>query len=142
MKLLLVSLVVLVCVACAGCTAPETPASAPVAVPDLTGNWTGSPQGYIEGIGYIGSSGTIAMRITGQQGRIFNGTISIVEANGSISTRYIAGAIGRDNRSFTVVQSDTGYDIGTIVSDNEIELVYVSDKDPVKVVIDSFVRSA
>ena len=142
MKLLLVSLVVLVCVACAGCTAPETPASAPAAVPDLTGNWTGSPQGYIEGIGYIGSSGTIAMRITGQQGRIFNGTISIVEANGSISTRYIAGAIGRDNRSFTVVQSDTGYDIGTIVSDNEIELVYVSDKDPVKVVIDSFVRSA
>jgi len=40
------------------------------------------------------------------------------------------------------VQSDTGYDLGTVVSDDEIELVYVSDADPATVVIDSFTRSA
>ena len=142
MKLLPVTLLLILCIACAGCTAPETPSSAAAAVPDLTGNWTGSPHGYIDGIGYIGSSGTIAMQVTGQQGRIFNGTIAIVEADGSVSTRHIAGAIGRDGRSFTLVQSDTGYDFGTIVSGNEIEFVYVSDKEPAKVVIDSFVRSS
>jgi len=142
MKLLPVSLLIFGLALCAGCTAPGTSSTAAATIPDITGNWTGSPQGYIEGIGYIGSSGTISMQVTGQQGRIFNGTMSIVEANGSVSTRQIAGAIGRDGKSITLVQSDTGYDLGTIVSDSEIEIVYVSDEEPATVVIDSFVRSA
>jgi hypothetical protein len=142
MRLLLVPLLLFGLAACAGCTAPGTASPAAATIPDLTGNWTGSPQGYIEGIGYIGSSGTIGLQVTGQHGRIFTGNMSIVEANGSVTTREVAGAISRDGTSFTLVQSDTGYDLGTVVSDDEIELVYVSDADPATVVIDSFKRSA
>ena len=142
MKLLPVLALVLCCALCAGCTAPAATAPAAAPVPDLTGNWTGSLQGYIEGTGYIAGNGTLVLQVTGQQGRVFNGTLSIVEANGSISTRRIAGAISRDGKGFTLVQSDTGYDLGTIVSDREIEFVYLSDEDPAKVVIDSFTKDA
>lgn len=139
MKPLLVLALVLCSAICAGCTAPA--ATAP-AIPNLTGNWTGSPQGYIEGTGYIAGNGTLFLQVTGQQGRVFNGSLSIVEANGSILTRRIAGAISRDGKGFALVQSDTGYDLGTIVSDREIEFVYISDRDPAKVVIDSFAKDA
>ena len=140
MKLLIVPLLILSLAVCAGCTAPGTAPAA--AAPDLTGNWTGSPQGYSEGTGYVGSNNTLALQVTGQEGRIFSGTLSIVEANGSISTRHIAGAISRDGKSFTLVQSDTGYDLGTVISENEIELMYVTDQDPATVAIDSFKRSS
>ncbi|WP_292367719.1 hypothetical protein [Methanoregula sp. UBA64] len=142
MKLLPVFLLVLVSAACAGCTAPDTAPPAATAVPNLTGTWNGSLAGYIEGIGYIAANNTISLNITTQQGRIFDGAISVVETNGSVSVRHIAGVIGRDGKHVTVVQSDTGYDFGTIVSGNELEFVYVSDEKPAKVVIDSFVRSA
>lgn len=142
MKLLPVLLLILVSAACAGCTAPGTAPPAAPAVPNLTGTWNGSLEGYIEGTGYIAANNTLTLNITGQQDRIFKGTISVVETNGSVSVRHIAGALGRDGKRFTVVQSDAGYDFGTIVSGNEIELVYVSDEDPAKVVIDSFVRSS
>jgi hypothetical protein len=142
MRLLLVPVLILLCAACAGCTAPVTAPPAAAAVPNLTGTWTGSLQGYIEGTGYIAANNTLTLNITTQQGRIFDGTISVVETNGSVSVRHIAGAIGRDGKHITVVQSDTGYDFGTIVSGNEIEFIYVSDEKPVKAVIDSFVRSA
>lgn len=143
MKLLFIPLLVVLCVVCAGCTASETshPAAAEVST-NLTGSWVGSLQGYSEGTGYYDSNNTLTLQVTGQQGRIFNGTMSIVEADGSTTTRSIAGVIGSDKKSFTVVQSDTGYDFGTIVSDNEIELVYVTDKEPATVVIDSFKRSS
>jgi hypothetical protein len=142
MKLLSVCLLVLSCALCAGCTAPGSAPPAAPAVPDLAGTWNGSLQGYIEGTGYIAANNTLTLNITGQQGRIFTGTISVVEANGSVSVRHIAGAISRDGKRLTIVQSDTGYDFGTIVSGNEIELMYVSDEDPAKVVIDSFVRNS
>jgi len=142
MKLLPVFLLILLCAACSGCTAAGTAPSVAQKIPVLAGTWNGSLQGYIEGTGYIAANNTLTLDITGQQGRLFNGTIAVTEGNGSVSVRHIAGAISPDGKSFTVVQSDTGYDFGTIVSDNEIELVYVSDKDPAKVVIDSFVRNS
>jgi len=38
----------------------------------------------------------------------------------------LAGATGLDNKAFYVAESNDGYDFGTIISDDEIELIYLA----------------
>jgi hypothetical protein len=142
MKAILCTILLLGIAACAGCTSPDTLPPAATTNPHLTGNWTGSLQGSVEGTGYIESPyGNLTLRITEQKDRIFFGQLSIAEANGSVSTRQLSGAISRDGKTFTIVQYDSGYDLGTVVSGDEIELVYMNDNHPAAIVIDSFRRT-
>ena len=142
MKAILCIILLLGIAACAGCTSPGTVSPAVTAIPDLTGNWTGSLEGAVEGTGYIESQyGNLTLRITGQKDRIFFGQLSIREANGSVSTREFSGAISRDGKTFSIVQYDSGYDLGTVISGDEIELVYMNDNHPAAIVVDSFTRT-
>ena len=142
MKAILCTILLLCIAACAGCTSPGTISPAATATPDLTVNWTGSLKGSVEGIGYIESpNGGMTLHITEQKDRIFFGQLSITEANGSVSNRQLSGALSRDGKTFTIVQYDSGYDLGTVVSNNEIEFVYMNDNHPAAIVIDSFRRT-
>lgn len=142
MKAILCTLLLLGIAACAGCTSPGTASPAATTNPDLTGNWTGSLKGSVEGTGYIESPhGSLTLRITEQKDRIFFGQLSIKEANGSVSTRQLSGALSGDGKTFSIVQYDGGYDLGTVVSGDEIELAYMNDKHPAAIVIDSFKRT-
>ncbi len=142
MKAILCAILLLCIAACTGCTSPGITTPAATTTPDLTGNWTGSLKGAVEGTGYIESpNGSLMLRITGQKDRIFFGQLSILEANGSVSTREFSGALSRDGKTFSIVQYDSGYDLGTVVSGDEIELVYMNDNHPAAIVIDSFRRT-
>ena len=116
------------------------PATAPAAVPNLTGTWTGPMQGYDEGTGFTDyPTLNISMTVSGQQGRLFAGQFSFRE-NGTETTSGFAGAIGRDGRTLTIAEKDGGYCSGEILGNNEIELTYVQDGSPYSVAIDSFRR--
>jgi hypothetical protein len=97
--------------------------------------------GYSNGTGYISSpEGSMTMVVGNQSGRVFEGTMTFTDQQPPQVVRF-AGAISRDGKSFTLVNEDGGYDTDcTIVSDNEIELVYTTDKDPFIVTIDSLKR--
>jgi hypothetical protein len=110
-------------------------------VPDLLGNWTGSANGYAEN----GSSTqllenfSIGLEITEQKDRLFAGNLSYT-ANGTKIVEGLAGAIGLDNKSLYIAEFDKGYDLGTIVSDDEIELIYLQDGSGGEAFVDDFHR--
>ena len=146
---LTVLLFVLIVLAC-GCTTTSTsgttsaalpaPTATTVSIPNMIGNWTGTTNGYIEGIGYSNyNNGTITMVITRQQDRIFSGTL-IFTSNGTTSSIPFAAAIDRDGRTFQEVEKDNGYSTGQIVSANEIEMIYRDSPTPYMVAIDTLTR--
>jgi len=140
MKVFPVFLVILfIVIIVAGCS---TTATSETTVPDLTGTWTGSMTGYINGTGYVSfPNSTMTMVVENQTGRIFWGTMRFTEDNTPHAVRF-AGAISRDGKSFTLTNGDGGYDTDcTIVSQNEIELVYTTDTPPFIVTIDSLKRA-
>lgn len=61
-----------------GCTGvPPQDQPATTGIPDLTGQWSGTMAGFMQGIGYTHYAGAmIFMDVTGQQGRIFSGAFS------------------------------------------------------------------
>jgi hypothetical protein len=143
-------LVIILAILACGCTAaapaaasPAATAGAPAAaaaIPDLTGNWTGPMQGYDQGTGFSDYRDfKVVMDVTGQHGRIFAGTITFT-ANGTASSSGFAGAIGRDGKTLTITEEAGGYCTGTVVGENEIELVYMQDGSPYSIAIDSFKR--
>ncbi|HNX17528.1 MAG TPA: hypothetical protein PKM50_04260 [Methanoregula sp.] len=143
MKHIFCGLVLIVAVLFAGCTttAPSTGATTAPATTDLTGKWTGSMAAYINGTGYISSpAGTMTLVVTNQTGRIFNGTMIFTDEKNTETTQF-AGAIGHDGKTLTIVNENGGYDTGSIISNNEIELVYVCDAPPYTVSVDSLERA-
>ncbi len=144
--LLLVTLAVLAC----GCmaTAPAVPATPATTgtttvtvIPDLTGNWTGPMKGYDEGTGFTDYSNmTINLTVTEQRDRIFSGNLVFTYTSGEEGSVDIAGVIGRDGRTLTMVERGAGYCFGTILSNDEIELTYVHDATPFSIAVDSFKR--
>lgn len=110
-------------------------------VPDLTGNWTGSWSAYDAGIGYSNSTeNAFVLAITEQEGRIFSGNITYTQENGTEAIEGIAGAIGPDNKSLYIAESVKGYSLGTIVSSDEMELIYLEDGETMSVAIDKVFR--
>lgn len=97
-------------------------------VPTLVGNWTGLGTGYYaEGGSYkMNENGSISYSITEQKDRLFNGNITYA-INGMEFVEGFAGAIGLDNKSLYLAEHDGGYDMGTIISGDEIELIYIED---------------
>lgn len=111
-------------------------------VPDLVGNWTGFDEGYFEEVGYVEptENRVVNLTIMEQRERLFTGNITYKLANGTEIVEGFAGAIGLDNKTFYIAEFDRGYDIGTIISNDEIELVYIEDGEMAAVFIDRLCR--
>jgi len=148
MKTALTFLVVILAVLACGCTSATAPAGtsatpAPAtntAIPNLVGNWTGPMLGYDEGTGFSDyQNKTMTMVIAEQHGRIFSGYVQFFW-NGKEHATGIAGVIGTDGRTFSMVEKDSGYTFGTILANNEIELTYLHDSTPYSVALDSLKR--
>lgn len=99
-------------------------------VPNLVGNWTGLGTGYYTDNGSykMNENGSISYTITEQKDRLFKGNITYV-LNGTEIVECFAGAVGLDNKTLYLAEYDKGYDIGTIISSDEIEFIYIEDGD-------------
>jgi hypothetical protein len=110
-------------------------------VPDLQGNWTGSWSGYDDGKGYsnMSENGSILFNFEEQKDRLFIGNLTIKLKNETGASGF-AGAIGLDNKTLYISQFDKGYSLGTIISNDEMELIYLSDGKGGSVAIDRLHR--
>ncbi len=110
-------------------------------VPDLVGNWSGSTNGYFEEDGsyMLYENGSINLTIAEQNDRLFTGNITYV-LNGTETVKGFAGAIGPDNETLYMAELNEGYDIGTVISDDELELIYLADGESGWASIDTFHR--
>jgi hypothetical protein len=110
-------------------------------VPDLQGNWTGSWSGYDDGKGYsnLSENGSILFNFEEQKDRLFIGNLTIKLKNETYD-RGFTGAIGLDNKTLYISQFDKGYSLGTIISNDEMELIYLSDGKGGSVAIDRLHR--
>jgi hypothetical protein len=111
-------------------------------VPDLLGNWTGSWNGYDDGMGFSNSTenGRFIFTFEEQDDRIFAGNLTINMGNETVVSEGFAGAIGLDNKTLYVAEFDNGYALGTIISNDEIELIYLADGENGSVAIDRLYR--
>lgn len=124
----------------AAMTASGTPPATTPAAPVLIGTWTGPMQTYDEGTGFSDFGNVpISLVITEQKGRIFAGSIQFV-VNGSRTSTPIAGVIGRDGRTFSLMERSYGYATGDIVTDDLIELTWMHDGSPYGVALDTLRR--
>ncbi len=82
----------------------------------------------------------INMSIGEQTDRLFTGNMTYKDENGTEIVEGFAGAIGSDNKTLYITESNEGFDIGTIVSDDEIELIYLLDGKMGSIEIDELHR--
>jgi len=109
-------------------------------IPDLLGNWTATGNGYIAGDGYTTlPENSLNFSIVEQNGRLFMGNVTYTE-NGTETVEGLAGAIGLDNKTIFRVEFSEGYSLGTIISENEIEMIYLEDGEMGRVFIDRLHR--
>ena len=110
-------------------------------VPDLVGNWTGSQNAYVaeNGSYKLYENQSTSLVITEQRDRLFTGYVTY-PSDGKEIVEYLAGAIGQDNKTFYVGEMNEGYDFGTIISDDEIELIYLADGENGRTVINTLYR--
>jgi hypothetical protein len=110
-------------------------------VPDLVGNWTGFENAYIaeNGAYKLSENQSISLHIIEQRDRLFTGYLTY-PLNGKAIVESIAGAIGLDKKTFYVAELNEGYDFGTIVSDDEIELIYLVDGENGRAAIEKLYR--
>jgi hypothetical protein len=113
------------------------------AVPDLIGNWTGISSQYLSGAGYSElESGTFFLNITEQHDRIFSGASLFRNEKGEKILRDFAGVISTDGTGLSLTEEENGYSTGKILGPDEIELTYLTDRDPICAAIDRFTRSS
>jgi len=110
-------------------------------VPNLTGKWAGSWSGYVEGIGFSNSTESEPINFTfvEQKDRIFTGNLTDKQENGTRIVKDFSGAIGLDNKTLYIAESK-GYTLGTIISNDEIELIHLEDGKNGSVAIDKLHR--
>ncbi len=110
-------------------------------VPYLVGNWSGSGMGYHEDtVVMMNENDSTFLNITEQNDRVFTGNLTFKQENGTYEVEGIAGAIGMDNRTLYIAEFDEGYDLGTVISDDEIELIYLQDGESAEVFIERYHR--
>jgi hypothetical protein len=150
MKITLTILIVIIlAVLACGCTAITPPttqsstipqASHNTAIPNLTGTWIGTMQGYDQNTGFSDyHNQTMTVFVTGQQGRIFSGHY-VWTSNGTVVTEGFAGVIGPDGRTLSTAEANEGYSSGIMLSENEIELTWHHAGVDYGVAIDSLTR--
>ena len=81
-------------------------------------------------------SGAINLVISEQTGRLFTGNLSEL-GQGSAA---VSGVIALDNKTFYMTEYDGGYDIGTVLSSDLIELLYLEEGEKGGAFIDEFHR--
>ena len=114
----------------------------PAGIPNLVGNWTGTAKGYSEGTGYKEFvTNPMYLIVTDQKDRFFTGHMIFPQNNGSVRTEGFSGVFSREGKGFEIVEYTSGYCGGTIVSANEIELIYADDSEPSRIMIDSLTRT-
>jgi hypothetical protein len=98
-------------------------------VPDLQGNWTGleSWYGAVNGSAKLTENESLNLTVVEQKGRLFAGNLNYRSANGTEIVEGFSGAIGQDNKTLYIAEFKEGYDLGTIISEDEIELIYLQD---------------
>jgi hypothetical protein len=141
MKTALTILMIVLAVLATGCTtsapaAPVTPVPTQAVIPSIFGTWTGTMQGYEEGIGFTDyNKEEITMVVTEQQGRIFAGYITF----GTNTTKKLplAGVISRDGRTFTMVEDVNGYTSGEFIGNDQIQLTHIDDAQPYSAALDT-----
>jgi hypothetical protein len=111
-------------------------------VPSLQGNWTGSWNGYDEGQGYSNTTENerITLTIVEQKDRIFSGNITIKQENKTVISEGLSGAVSLDNKTLYIAEFGKGYSIGTIISNDEMELIYLADGKNGSVAVDRLYR--
>jgi hypothetical protein len=111
-------------------------------VPDLLGKWTGSWNAYDEGTGYsnLTENASITCTFLEQNDRIFAGNITFKQENETETGEGFAGAIGLDNKTLYIAEFDEGYAMGTIISNDEMELIYLADGENASIAIDRLYR--
>lgn len=97
-------------------------------VPNLVGNWTGFQNTYaaIDGSYKLSENQSVSYAISEQHGRLFKGNVTYL-VNGTEVTEAFAGAIGPDNKTLYKAEIFKGYGIGTVISDNEFEMIPLED---------------
>jgi hypothetical protein len=98
-------------------------------VPDLLGKWTGleSWYGVVNGSAKLTENHSFDLIVEEQKDHLFTGNLSWKSENGTEIVEGFSGAIGPDNRTLYLSEFNEGYDLGTIISDDEIELIYLQD---------------
>lgn len=98
-------------------------------VPDLIGKWTGLESWYSEvnGSAKLTENQSLNFTVVEQKDRLFTGNLTYKLENGTESVEGFAGAIGMDNKMLYLAEFNEGFDIGTIISNDEIELIYLQD---------------
>ena len=107
---------------------------------DLVGNWTGSTTGYVgaDRAYNLVENDRISFAISEQNDRLFTGNVTYTRDGEKIIEGF-AGAIGADNKTLYIAESK-GYGFGTIISDDEIELIYLENEETVLAAIDKLHR--
>ena len=97
-------------------------------VPNLMGNWAGFENGYAAKNGSYKTfeNGSINLSIVEQKDHVFTGNVTYMEKGKEMAEAF-AGAICSDNKTFYITEIHKGYALGTIVSDNKIDLIYLAD---------------
>ena len=98
-------------------------------VPDLLGKWTGLESWYgdLNGSAKLTENKSLNVTVAEQKNRLFTGNLTYESENGTKIDEGFAGAIGLDNKTLYFAEFNEGYDIGTIISNDEIELIYLQD---------------
>lgn len=117
-QILCLALLVLVFLATGICTAK---------VPDLIGKWTGSYNGEVSGSAKLPENKSLNVTVVEQKNRLVTGNMTYKLENGTGIVEGFAGAIGLDNKTLYIAEFKEGYDLGTIISNDDIELIYLED---------------
>ena len=98
-------------------------------IPDLLGKWTGleSLYGEVNGSTKLTENESLNVTVTEQKNRLFTGNLTYREENGTMGSEGFVGTIGLDNKTLYLAEFNEGYDFGTIISNDEIELIYLQD---------------
>jgi hypothetical protein len=98
-------------------------------VPNLLGNWTGleSWYGEVNGSAKLTENEGLNLTVVEQKDRLFTGNLTYKSVNGTEMVEGFSGAIGLDNKTLYLSEFKEGYDMGTIISNDEIELIYLLD---------------
>jgi hypothetical protein len=75
-----------------------------------------------------------------QNDRFFAGNLTYKMEDEAEGVETFFGAIASDNKTFYIAEFDKGYDIETIISDDEMEPVYLKDGETAEAAIEKFSR--
>jgi len=97
-------------------------------VPNLLGKWAGveSWYGKVNESTKLIEDKSLNLTVDEQKDHLFTGNMTYTE-NGTKVVEGFSGAIGLDNKTLYIAEFKEGYDLGTIISNDDIELIYLED---------------